>query len=58
MLILFKILQKQLEKRINDIIKESHPIKENNTVKKELNTKTELNILRQEAKALRNNSKY
>ena len=48
---------KTIRKEINDIIKESHAIKENNIVKKELNTKSELNILREEAKALRNNSK-
>ena len=48
---------KTIRKEINDIIKESHTIKENNTVKKELNTKSELDILREEVKALRNNSK-
>ena len=48
---------KTIRKEINDIIKESHAIKENNTVKKEPHTKSELDILREEAKALRNNSK-
>ena len=48
---------KTIRKEVNDIIKESHALKENNTVKKELNTKSELDILREDAKALRNNSK-
>ena len=39
------------------MIKEPHAIKENNTVKKEPHTKSKLDILREEAKALRNNSK-
>ena len=42
---------------LDTIKKEPHTIKENNIVKKEPHTKSELDILRENAKALRNNSK-